>query len=222
MPSGAARARKITNAGNRKVIGKFPSLKMNAVIWWESQLERDYIYLLEIDPEVLSYGEQPFTISYTDKGKPRRYTPDFVVTRPKKTQVVEVKPSNQAQTEKNLNLFRKIAPICTANNQEFVVVTELRIRVQPRLNNIKLLYKYARVPLSLSNYLDCLQYFHSTEPIRLLNAERDLKERGINRSLLLRLLWCGFLVTDLMQPLNAESLIQLSKETPTWERLKIQ
>jgi len=145
-----------------------------------------------------------------------------MVTRPQKTQVVEVKPSNQAQTEKNLNLFRKIAPICTANNQEFVVVTEQMIRVQPRLNNIKLLYRYARVPLSLSNYLDCLQYFHSTEPIRLLNAERDLKVRGINRSLLLRLLWCGFLVTDLMQPLNAESLIQLSKETPTWERLKIQ
>jgi hypothetical protein len=67
VPSGAARARKITNAGNRKVIGKFPSLKMNRVIWWESQLERDYIYLLEIDPEVLSYSEQPFTISYTDK-----------------------------------------------------------------------------------------------------------------------------------------------------------
>lgn len=96
------------------------------------------------------------------------------------------------------------------------------IRAQPRLDHIKLLYKYARVPLSLSNYLDCLQYFHSTEPIHLLNAERDLKERGINRSLLLRLLWCGFLVTDLMQPINAESLIQLSKETPTWERLKIQ
>ncbi|HAX88998.1 MAG TPA: transposase, partial [Cyanobacteria bacterium UBA11370] len=26
MPSGAVRTRKITNAGNRKVIGKFPSL----------------------------------------------------------------------------------------------------------------------------------------------------------------------------------------------------
>lgn len=222
MPSGAVRARKITNAGNRKIIGKFPSLKMNRVIWWESQLERDYIYLLEIDPEVLSYGEQPFTISYTDKGKPRKYTPDFIVTRPQKTQIVEVKQSNRADSEKNISLFRKIAPICLANNQEFVVVTEQMILLQPRLNNIKLLYKYARVPLSLSNYLDCLQYFHSTEPIRLLDAERDLKVRGNNRSLLLRLLWCGFLETDLMQPINAESLIQLSKETPSWERLKIQ
>ena len=145
-----------------------------------------------------------------------------MVTRPQKTQVVEVKPSNRADTEKNLHLFRKIAPICTANNQEFIVVTEQMIRVQPRLSNIKLLYRYARVPLSLSNYLNCLQYFHSSEPIRLLDAERDLKEKGICRSLLLRLLWCGFLVTDLMQPINAESLIQLSKETPTWERLKIQ
>jgi len=122
-----------------------------------------------------------------------------VVTRPQKTQVVEVKPSNRADTEKNLNLFRKIAPICTANNQEFIVVTEQTILLQPRLNNIKprlnnikLLYKYARVPLSLSNYLDCLQYFHSTEPIRLLNAERDLKVQGINRSLLLRLLCVWF------------------------------
>lgn len=195
---------------------------MNAVIWWESQLERDYIYLLEIDPEVLSYCEQPFTISYTENRKPRRYTPDFLVARPNKKQVIEVKPSHRVETERNLKLFRKIAPICTANNQEFIVVTEAMIRVQPRLNNIKLLYKYARVPLSLSNYLACLQYFQSTEPIRLLDAEQDLKTQGISRSLLLRLIWCGFLVTDLMQSINASSLIQLSKEAPSWERLKIQ
>ena len=50
----AVGARKITNRGTKKIIGKFPSLKMNTAIWWESQLERDYIYLLEIDPDVLS------------------------------------------------------------------------------------------------------------------------------------------------------------------------
>ena len=53
-------ARKITNRGSKKVIGKFPSLKMNTTIWWESQLERDYIYLLEIDPDVTAYQGQPF------------------------------------------------------------------------------------------------------------------------------------------------------------------
>ncbi|MGQ4648877.1 TnsA endonuclease N-terminal domain-containing protein [Lyngbya aestuarii] len=98
------------------------------------------------------------------KGKPRRYTPDFVVTRPQKTQVVEVKPSNRADTEKNLNLFRKIAPICTANNQEFVVVTEPMIRAQPRLNNIKLLYKYARAPIAVQlSRLPAIFSLHRTD-----------------------------------------------------------
>jgi hypothetical protein len=70
----AVGARKITNKGSLKVIGKFPSLKMNTAIWWESQLERDYIYLLEIDPDVLFYQGQPFTITYSS-----HYALQFVV-----------------------------------------------------------------------------------------------------------------------------------------------
>ncbi|MDJ0574365.1 MAG: hypothetical protein QNJ65_04270 [Xenococcaceae cyanobacterium MO_234.B1] len=73
--------RPINNAGCRKIIGKFPSVKMQTVIWWESQIERDYIYLLEIDSDVVAYYGQPFKIQYTDKGKSRNYTPDFLVER---------------------------------------------------------------------------------------------------------------------------------------------
>ncbi len=41
--------RKITNKGSKKVIGKFASHKLQTTVWWESQIERDYIYLFEID-----------------------------------------------------------------------------------------------------------------------------------------------------------------------------
>lgn len=101
------------------------------------------------------------------------------------------------------------------------MVTEKMIRVQPRLNNIKLLYKYAKVPLSFSNYLDCLDYFQNTKFISLLNAEQQLRAKGISRSLLLRLLWSGVLVTDLMKPINSESLIQLLEGNCNWERLLV-
>ncbi|MBD2181884.1 hypothetical protein H6S82_00250 [Planktothrix sp. FACHB-1355] len=47
----AVGVRKFSNTGCRRVIGKFLSLKMNTTIWWESQIERDYIYWLEIDPD---------------------------------------------------------------------------------------------------------------------------------------------------------------------------
>jgi TnsA endonuclease N terminal len=213
--------RKITNTGTKKVIGKFPSLKMSTTIWWESQLERDYIYLLEIDPDVLSYCEQPFTMTYPSQGKLKRYTPDFLVTRSQSQQIVEVKPERLAHAEKNLQLWRQIAPIAIANNREFFVVTEKMIRVQPRLNNIKLLYKYAKVPLSFNNYLDCLEYFQNNKSLSLINAEQHLRALGISRSLLLRLLWSGVLVTDLMTPINSESLIQLCKGNCNWERLLV-
>ena len=217
----AVGVRKITNAGTKKVIGKFPSLKMNTVIWWESQIERDYIYLLEIDPDVLSYTGQPFKIPYTSNGKPRLYTPDFFVERRSKKQVVEVKPEHQVRSERNINLFRRIAPICQDWGWDFRIVTEQMIRIQPMLNNIKLLYRYARGPLTLQNYLDCLEYFRNQRPTKLKDAEQSLLSKGVLRELLLRLLYFDILETDLMKPINSESLIQLSPNAGKLERLKI-
>ncbi len=64
------RVRKFTNRGSTtKVIGKFPSLKNGKPVWWESQLERDFLYLLEIDDDVVSYYEQPLRIPYRLNGK---------------------------------------------------------------------------------------------------------------------------------------------------------
>jgi hypothetical protein len=195
---------------------------MNTIIWWESQIERDYLYLLEIDPDVLSFKEQPFIITYISLGKSKKYIPDFVVTRTQKTQVVEVKPLNQVYSDKNLHKFRHIAPIVIAQNMEFIVVTDHMIRVQPKLNNIKLLYKYARVPLSLSNYLDCLEYFQTTPDTSFQKASQDLKAKGVSKNILLRLLWSGFLVTDLMKPITEDSSIQISLNPCNWKHLFIQ
>ncbi|WP_272819483.1 TnsA endonuclease N-terminal domain-containing protein [Scytonema hofmannii] len=192
---------------------------MNTVVWWESQIERDYIYLLEIDPEVVSYQEQPLTITYTMEGKVRKYTPDFLVNQLQKTLLVEVKPDEKAHSKKNFHLFRHIAPIAKTHNMEFVVVTEKMIRVQPKLNNIKLLYKYARVTLSLSNYLNVREYFHANQSVLMKDAQLSLKAKGITVNMLLRLLWSGCLVTDMMQPINGESLIQMLANDCNWERL---
>ncbi len=52
-------ARKIRNSGTKKNIGLFASHKMRTGIWFEFLIERDYMYLLEIDPDVKSYQSQP-------------------------------------------------------------------------------------------------------------------------------------------------------------------
>ena len=49
-------ARRINNRnGLSKVIGLFSSKKMNVQIAWESQLERDFCYLLEFDKNIEKY-----------------------------------------------------------------------------------------------------------------------------------------------------------------------
>lgn len=203
-------ARKITNTGGKKVIGKFPSLKMNSTIWWESQIERDYIYLLEIDPTVKSYSSQPMKLTYYDAGKTRTYTPDFLVRRPQGKQIVEVKPESKVNDDLVIDLCRHIIPVCTEMGMEFVVVTDSMIRQQPKLNNIKLLYKYARNPLSLQQIIECKRYFTLKEPTSLKIVSLELKPKEISLNLLFKLLYIGILSTDLTQPIGADSLIQLS------------
>jgi hypothetical protein len=183
---------------------------MNAAIWWESQIERDYIYLLESDPIVLSYKSQPFSMNYTSQGKKRTYTPDFWVKRADFQQAVEVKPITQINTEKNQKLFHYINLLCQEKGLDFVVVTDRMIRIQPKLDNLKLLYKYARTPLTLNKYLDCQRYFRNREATSLKQVWQELEPRGISKNLLYKLLYIGALQTDLMQPISSESLIQLS------------
>ncbi|OUL29652.1 hypothetical protein BV378_05615 [Nostoc sp. RF31YmG] len=150
---------------------------MQTGIWYESLIERDYMYLLETDPDVLSYESQPLSIFYNFAHRQRRYTPDFLVERRSRKLLIEVKPASKVDSLKNLKLFRIIAPICQEQGWEFVVVTDEMIRVQPQLNNLKLLYKYICKPLSIKNYLDCY-------PLRLWVSPERIALAGISAATL--------------------------------------
>lgn len=200
--------RKITNKGGKKVIGKFPSLKMRRLICWESQIERDYIYLLEFDPAVISYAEQPLRISYHLDGKERHYTPDFLVKRADKSLVVEVKQEEEAQKEENQRRFRIASAICARDNYQFVLVTNKMIRVQPRLDNIKLLTRYQRISINDPHYqIVCHELFAKSSEACLSEVIEFFASRSIDRQIVFSLLYWGVLAVDLMQPICAESIV---------------
>lgn len=202
--------RKITNKGVKKVIGKFPSLKMHRLVWWESQIERDYIYLLEFDPSVISYEEQPLRISYRLNGKERHYTPDFLVKRVNKSLIVEVKPEEEVQKEENQRLFHIAKAICARNNYEFVIVTDKMIRVQPRLDNIKLLTRYQRTAINHPHYqIICYELFAMSSEVSLNEVMRFFASRSIDKHVVFSLLYWGVLAVDLMQPIAGTSVVHL-------------
>ncbi len=137
--------RRVSNwAGN--IIGSFPSLKNGHPVPYESTIERDLLFFLEYDPAVLRYEMQPFVIAGTDaEGKPQQYTPDVLVERASGKALVECKPAalvDEARAQRQIALGHQWA---AANAHEFVVITDADLRTGPRLANLKLLWRYARL-----------------------------------------------------------------------------
>ncbi|XGV97788.1 MAG: TnsA endonuclease N-terminal domain-containing protein [Leptolyngbya sp. BL-A-14] len=189
--------------------------------WYESHLEMDYMYLLEIDPDVIAYRSQPFKIQYFYEGKERSYTPDLAVKRTDRRQIVEIKPQNKVSSEKNQVLFSQIAPKCSEEGWEFIVVTDKAIRVKPKLNNIKTLYYYAKVPLNLHDYINLKNYFKDKNSVSIEKLEEDLSHTEVDRTKIYRAIYYGILEADLMQPIGSKSIVRFSSITFDPKRFKI-
>jgi len=211
------RVRRITNGG-RKVIGKFPSIKNGKMVWWESQLERDYFYLLEIDPDVISYQEQPLKIRYYLDGEPHRYTPDIRVIRLNGKEIVEVKLKEVAEKEEYVQLFKRVDPICRAKGYEFVVATEETIRIQPRLDNIKLIYKYAKATVTSEHQILLYSIFSGQESLSLGEIINGFNARQISQNVVYALIYHGILSVDFTQPIGKTSAAWLSGSLPANRR----
>ena len=203
--------RKIPRYGAQKNIGKFFSVKTGLVAWYESLLERDYMYLLDFDPKVRYWHEQPFKVRYVLNGKTHFYTPDVEVHREPKKQVVEVKSQNQVDSGKFDSLFRIARSVCQNEGFEYVVVTDEMIRKQPRLDNIKKLWKYARTSILPQHQLLCRQFFQEkrSEEVELGDLIAFFKSKGVAAQVVYAMLFFGVLDFDLNQPLDQFTPLKL-------------
>ena len=204
--------RKIPRFGAQKNIGKFSSVKTGRVAWYESLLERDYMYLLDFDPYVSFWHEQPLRLRYTYAGKTHFYTPDLEVHRESKKQIVEVKSEEQVQSGKWDYLFRIASSICEPEGYEFIVVTDRVIRQQPKLETVKKLWKYARTPVLPQHQILCKELFEQkqSEQVELGHLLKLFNSKTVPTQCLYALLFWGALEFDLTQPLDQCSLIRMS------------
>ena len=186
--------RNVTNRGGN-VIGRFPSLKMQRMIAFESLLERDFIYLLDYDANVTWFEEQPLTIEYQHKGKTRHYTPDFHLIERDQHVLVECKPGNFVNTADNQRKFAVAQAWCQACDWQFRIVTDAEVRAGYRLHNVKLLTAYARLRLepglrcqlyallqslpAATSIQDLARALHPTDPTAVLADILHLAFHGV-------------------------------------------
>lgn len=211
--------RKPPNRGVRgKNVGKFFSVKMNIMLWFESLLEEALMYLLDFDPGVKRFKEQPCRIRYILEGRVRHYTPDIYVERDNERQIIEVKPKKKVMTEKYNLLFRIVSPICEEEGYKFKVFTEETIMQQPRLNSVKALWSYARTPLCPQYQIYCQEFLQERRAVSLAEIFEFFQAKNVPKQVVYALLFWGVMDFDLAEPLNPNSRIYLPVSRQMRER----
>jgi hypothetical protein len=122
---------------------------------YESSLERDLMYLLRFDINILEFIPQPLAIHYKDiDGKQHKYTPDILIHHRKDVFPAKTMPTILAEVKYRNDLrenFKEFRPkfkaaIHYAKEQgwRFQLLTEREIRT-PYLKNAKFLLPYKHI-----------------------------------------------------------------------------
>ncbi|MDK6080581.1 TnsA endonuclease N-terminal domain-containing protein [Massilia varians] len=138
------RARTIVRPTGGIVRGKFPSRKNGRMVHHEGLLELDAIYLFEASPLIFRFREQPTTIRYPDGKRLRRYTPDFeLILINGEVVVVEIKPARRLASTDMRRTFDCIEEHMQRSSVRFTILTDVELRQEPRLTNLKRIYHCA-------------------------------------------------------------------------------
>ncbi|MBO9490457.1 TnsA endonuclease N-terminal domain-containing protein [Endozoicomonas sp. G2_1] len=210
-------AQRKIKAGYANLTAKVPSKKLNKMVDAESSLERDFVLILDSDPHVTHFLEQPIKIGLEGN---RTYTPDFMVTyNNKKTVIYEVKYRSELQ--KNFNKlkpkFKAAIKYCNQQGYKFKIITDKEIRTQ-RLKNLEFLSRFnLTVSHSEEAFRDAiLRSFvdlGDATPKELLAATFSSKiKQAEAMPVLWRMIYSGVISVDLNLPLSMDSALMLDSE----------
>lgn len=128
------RSRKIVTRSRARSTGKFPSWKMGRMLQWESTHELNAFRILDCDPRVTSFREQPCEVVYMQDGVAKSHFPDILVEVDGRKELWEVKPRSEASSAE---FVERTAILMALTNWGYAYRVEIAedLAVQPRLAN---------------------------------------------------------------------------------------
>lgn len=208
---GQLRSRKVVSRSRARPTGKYPSWKMRRMIQWESENELNAFRLLDCDPDVTRFHEQPCEITYVLDGRSRSHYPDILVEMNGRKELWEVKPESQAQEPEVVTRTTLLIQGLPLWGYAYRVVLAKDLAMQPRQANACSLLGFGRRAVT-----DCEQEFirraltrrgslHWSDACR---GEYGPRGREILCSLVLR----GVLTIDLNLPISHSTRFVSRKE----------
>jgi len=160
---GKLRSRKVVTRSRARSTGKYPSWKMGRMMQWESHHELNAFYLLDCDPNVTRFTEQPCEIVYVQDGVVKRHYPDILVEFGDRKELWEVKPESEATRAEVLRRTAVLTDLARWG-YAYKVVLSSDLAAQPRLSNSVRLLQYGSL---------CAVTVSERESIRLALNDRE-------------------------------------------------
>lgn len=204
-------------------ISGFFSFKGKKSVWYESNLEKNFLHMISFSDSVVDIEAQPFTIEYKHDGKWRKYTPDFLVyfkpsgyefhstIRPKPL-LVEVK-----RKEELVKKFCEFKPKFKAGIQHaaneglhFKIYDEKRI-FSDYHENVTYLKSFSRSifdPQEAKKITDYLTAIGHASIKNIISYLYNTEEEMIGLRHIFQLLLKGEIITDLQKPISNNTIIE--------------
>lgn len=176
------------------------------MIQWESPHELNAYRLLDCDPAVVSFQEQPLEIRYEIHGEVHRHYPDVLVHRHSGNELWEVK----TQADAIRSEVAERTALMTAELPRFGFRYRMMLAEdlggQPTLVNALLILQHGRCTISIQERQLVLSFINHHGEIRWGDMHASLLgTRG--RMCVCRLLLEGVLYLDISQPIKPETRI---------------
>jgi len=115
---------------------------------WESVHELHALRLLDCDPEVKSFTEQPCEIHYDLEGVRHRHYPDVLVRYRDRVELWEIKIPHDAHDSEVIARTELLTAELPRWGYQYRLILADELGRQPRLDNAGLLLRFGRVPNS--------------------------------------------------------------------------
>jgi hypothetical protein len=203
-PQEGVRARRVVTRSRARPTGKYPSWKMGRMVQWESHNELNAYRLLDANPAVLAFYEQPLVIRYHLDGEQHIHYPDTLVKLVTGRELWEVKSAAEATRPENASRTRFLTDALPNHGFTYRMVLAEDLGREPRLSNVLTLLKYGRQPVGILEREQVRLILEATGGICWGAATNgELGPRG--RFILARLALEGILHLDIEQPLTGRS-----------------
>ena len=114
------------------------------MLQWESLNELNAFRLLDCDPDVTAFAEQPCEIVYLDDGQMKQHFPDIYVETAVSRGLWEVKSESEASQIEFSQRAEVLALGLAAYGFTYRVVLDRELGQEPRLQNAKTILRFGR------------------------------------------------------------------------------